>query len=57
MAKTEVTHSADYERLKKNYEMNFVTIDQLRRYVALHEKRESVGITPEEFEEITGEKY
>lgn len=50
-------HSADFSRLQKNYEMNYVTIEQLRRYVALHEKRASVGISAEEFTEITGEEY
>ena len=55
--KTVVEHSPQFESLKKKYEMNYVRIDQLRHYVALHEKRYSVGISAEEFEEITGIPY
>ena len=57
MAKKKVEHSPQLESLKKKYEMNYVRIDQLRRYVALHEKRPSIGISAEEFEEITGIPY
>ena len=44
-------HSKMFEKLRERYEKNYVTKEQLARYVQLH------AITPEEYEEITGEPY
>lgn len=40
-----------FEDLKYRYDKNWCRIDQLRQFVQLG------AITPEEFEEITGEAY
>lgn len=44
-------HSKQYEKIKKRYDKGYVTLDQLHRYVELG------AITPEEYEEISGEPY
>lgn len=44
-------HSRKFDTIKSRYERGYVTIDQLRRYVELG------AITPEEYEEISGEPY
>lgn len=49
MAKT--THSKRFETLKKRYSRGGCTKEQLHRFAELDE------LTPEEYEEITGEKY
>lgn len=46
-----MNHSKQYEKIKRRYDKGYVTIDQLRRYVELG------AITPEEFEEISGQPY
>jgi len=44
-------HSRKYEQIKKRYNKGYITDEQLRRYVELE------AITPEEFEEISGQPY
>lgn len=50
-------HSANYENLKKQYEKNYISKDTLKGYVRLYDSMPSIGITAEEYEEITGEPY
>ncbi|WP_079908287.1 XkdX family protein [Paenibacillus sp. 32352] len=42
---------SDYERLKKYYENNWATKEQLQKYVQFNK------ITPKEYETITGDAY
>lgn len=49
--------SRQYEKYKDEYEKNWITEESLSRLVALNQKRSSIGITAEEYEEITGQKY
>ncbi len=44
-------HSRKYEQIKKRYDKGYITEEQLHRYVELE------AITPEEFEEISGQPY
>ena len=44
-----IVHSKDYERLYMNYYYNFVTKEQLKKYVLIHEKLPDHGITAEEY--------
>lgn len=44
-------HSRKYEQIKKRYDKGYITDEQLHRYVELE------AITPEEFEEISGQPY
>ena len=44
-------HSKRFEKLQARYAKGYVTKEQLHRYVELG------AITPEEYEEITGEVY
>lgn len=57
MATTATTHSNDFEKLKECYEINYITVDQLRRWVAINARRSTLGITAAEFTEITGLPY
>ena len=41
----------------KKWQMHYITEETLRGYVELNERKPGKGITPEEFEEITGEPY
>ena len=50
-------HSVNFETFKARYELNYITESQLRRWVALNQKKSSLGITAEEFKEITGKDY
>ena len=49
--------SRDYAKLKAKWDKNYITEETLRKYVLLHEKNEKIGITAEEFTEITGIEY
>ena len=49
--------SDKYETLKSKWEKGYISRDTLAGWVALNEKKPGKGITPEEFEAITGEKY
>lgn len=55
--KTTVTHSANFDRLKDQYDKGYMTKDTLRKWVQINEKKPGRGITPEEYKEITGEDY
>ena len=46
-----MNHSKQFEKIKKRYDKGYITIEQLHRYVELE------VITPEEFEEISGQPY
>lgn len=49
--------SKDFEKLKAKWDAGYITEDTLRKYVVLHSKNPAVGITAEEFTEITGIDY
>ena len=57
MAKKTVAHSADFEKLKEQYDKGYMTKATLKKWVQIHEKRPDRGITAEEYKEITGEDY
>ena len=57
MAKKAVTHSPRFEYFKDQYERNWITKATLRKWVQVGFKKPAQGITPEEYEEITGEPY
>lgn len=46
-----------YEDLKAKYLKGYVTIDTLKKWVVINDKRPGKGITREEFEDITGTPY
>lgn len=46
-----------FEKLKSRYEKGWITKETLRGYVLIEMKRPGKGITPEQYEEITGEPY
>lgn len=50
-------HSPNYENLKTQYDKGYISKQTLRGYVQIYSVMPQVGITPEEYEEITGEKY
>ena len=54
---TEKVHNTQFDSLKKKWEMDYITKDTLKGWVALNEKRAGKGITAEEYKEITGEEY
>lgn len=54
---TEKQHSKKFDSLKEKWEKEYITKGTLMGWVALNEKKSGKGITPEEYEEITGEKY
>lgn len=45
------------EELAAKWEKGYITIETLRGWVALNERKPGKGITAEEFTEITGEVY
>ena len=46
-----------YEALKTKYEKGYITKDTLKSWVEIETKLKGRGITPEQYEEITGEAY
>lgn len=50
-------HSKKFEELKRKYEAQYITKETLAGWVALNSRAPGRGITPEEYEEITGEAY
>lgn len=46
-----------FEKLKGKWLKGYITKETLRGWVALNAKRPGKGITPEEYEQITGEQY
>lgn len=54
---TEKVHNKKFDSLKKKWEMDYITKDTLKGWVALNEKRAGKGITAKEYKEITGEEY
>ena len=58
MAKTQtVEHSPRFEELYNKWQKNYITIDTLRGWVRINQKKPGRGITEEEFKEITGVDY
>ncbi len=57
MAKKTNTHSPKFDYFKRQYDMNWITKETLRKYVQIGLKRPDRGITADEYEEITGEPY
>ncbi len=49
--------SPKFELLKSRWAMGWISKETLRGWVAINEKRPGAGITPEEYETITGEVY
>lgn len=47
----------DFEKLKVKWELHYITLDALRKWVEINEKLPSRGITKEQFFEITGIPY
>lgn len=50
-------HSPLFESLKRKYELSYITKATLKGRVKLYATKPAKGITPEEYKEITGEKY
>ena len=46
-----------YKQLKAKYDKNYITAATLRGWVEINDRRLGMGITAEEFEQITGEPY
>ncbi len=46
-----------FEKLKAKWDMGYITKETLRGWVAVEAKRPGKGITPEQFEQITGDAY
>lgn len=46
-----------FEKLKAKWDMGYITKETLRGWVAVEAKRSGKGITPEQYQEITGEVY
>ena len=49
--------SKKYEELLSKWQMGYITDKTLRGWVDLNERRPGKGITPEEYEQITGIPY
>lgn len=49
--------SEKYENLKTKWEKGYISRETLAGWVALNTKKPGKGITPEEYEAITGEEY
>lgn len=50
-------HTEKFEELKNKYDKNFITKATLKKWVVINQKRPGSGISENEYEEITGEKY
>ena len=50
-------HSKNFEVYKQRYQLNYITEDQLKRWVVLNAQNPKVGITVAEYKEITGKDY
>ena len=50
-------HSPKFETFETKWRLGYIPEDGLRGYVELNERKPGKGITPEEFEEITGIPY
>lgn len=46
-----------YEELKKKYDKGYITKATLKGWVRIERKIKGRGITEEQYEQITGEKY
>lgn len=51
------TKSTKFDSLKAKWDMNYITISSLAGWVRLNDKKPGIGITREEFQEITGLEY
>lgn len=49
--------SDKFEMLKSKWEKGYITKSTLAGWVTLNEKKPGKGITPEEYQAITGETY
>ena len=49
--------SRQYQSLNDKYDRNYITEEALRGWVEINKRRNTMGITAEEFEEITGLAY
>ena len=52
-----MSHSAAYDSLKEKWDMEYITEETLRKWVALNDAHPGKGITADEFKEITGIDY
>lgn len=57
MAATTTTHSPNYENLRRQYQMGYIKKSTLKGYVSLYPILPHIGITGQEYYEITGEIY
>lgn len=56
-AKKAAAHSPNYANLKRQYDMGYIKKATLKGYVPLYAILPSIGITGQEYYEITGELY
>lgn len=49
--------SEKFEELNSKWQMGYILIDTLKGWVALNNRKPGKGITPEEFQQITGIAY
>ena len=47
----------NYEKLLKKWQEHYITIESLRQWVKINAIKPNMGITPEEFKQITGIDY
>ena len=52
-----VSNQEDAEELKKKYDKGYITKATLKGWVRIERKVKGRGITEEQYEQITGEKY
>lgn len=50
-------NSKMYKQMKEKYEAEYITKETLQGWVRLNMQRVTKGITPKEYEEITGERF
>lgn len=46
-----------FDELKYKWEMGWITMATLRKWVLVNDKKPGAGITREEYQQITGEEY
>ena len=46
-----------FEKLKAKWDLGYISKETLRGWVAVEAKRPGKGVTPEQYQEITGEAY
>ena len=49
--------SAKFETYKEKYEKGWMTKETLKQWVAMYSRLPALGITEDEYKQITGEEY